>query len=198
MSPIGFFFGVWLYCSSFKNKFLSNFIFLQSSLEFLELWKSIFSTYIRKKNLIWLLECEKLRKIPIHFVSVKIWSAFPLHQLYDSPYHITCFSINNFFPIPCSLGNIFLLLQESSAAFYNCSDYFKYFPCELWKPLATTARPGVHQRVVLTHVCRPDPDPRESVGNCASNATEMYPNHMGAVCSVFADEDKAVAELLSW
>lgn len=91
-------------------------------------------------------------EIPNHFVSVKIWSAFPLHQLYDSPSYITYLSINNFFPNPCPLGNRFLLCQESSAAFYNCSDYFKYFPCELWKPLATMTRLDVHQRVVLFSV----------------------------------------------
>lgn len=100
MNSIGFFFGVWLCCSSSKNKFPSNFIFLQSSLKFLELWKSIFSTYIRK-DLIWLLGrklwCEKLKKIPTNFVSMKIWSAFLLHWLYDSSSHITYFSINYFF-----------------------------------------------------------------------------------------------------
>lgn len=59
------------------------------------------------------------------------------------------------------------------------------------------ARPGVHRRIVLTRACRPDPDRYESVGNFAMEE-KMYPNHMGAVCCVFADEDKAVPELLSW
>jgi len=61
-----------------------------------------------------------------------------------------------------------------------------------------TARCGFHQRVVLTCVCRLDPDPYESVGNFTTNDTEMYPSHMGTACCVFADEDKAVPELLSW
>lgn len=144
--------------------------------------------------------CDKLKKIPTHFVSVKIWSAFPLHRLYDSPSHVTYFSINNFFPIPCSLGSIFLLLRESSAAICNCSDYFKYFTCELWKPLATAARSGVHQRVVLSHACRPGPDLYESIGNFASKAMEekMYPSHVDTACWVFAGEGKGVCELSWW
>lgn len=104
------------------------------------------------------------------------------------------FQLITFFPNP--LGNRFLLCQESSAAFYNCSDYFKYFPCELWKPLATMTGLDAYLRVVLFSACRPDPDPQESVGNFASNAMEMFPRPRGTACSVSAGE-KAVPELLS-
>lgn len=125
MNPIAF--GVWLCCSGFKNKFLSKLILLQNFLEFLEL-SSLFSPLASEKKM-WLLGrklwCEKLRFQLILF----LWRSeahFPfISYMTLHPTSLT-FQLITFFPNPCPLGNRFLLLQESSAAFYNCSDYFKY------------------------------------------------------------------------
>lgn len=137
LNPVGFTFGVWLYYSSFKNKFLSNLLFLQSFLKFLELSKSIFSTCIRKKKIhmiarrkgvMW--KAERFQLIlflwrsEVHFPFIRYVTLHPTSLT---------FQLITLFPNPCPLGNRFFITSAILCCFLQLFRFFKILSLQIMK-----------------------------------------------------------------